>query len=73
MEDLPVYLLGALGHYAARLGEMPPAAFRAMSDRCVTCLSRGLEAVDSSLTGRFFLRHSGGFGQPDTDGSHSQT
>lgn len=38
-EDLPVYLLGALGHYASRLGEMRPSLFRAMADDCVMLLS----------------------------------
>lgn len=47
-EDLPVYLLGALGYYGGRLGEMPPDAFRAMADECVTRLSSALEAVPSS-------------------------
>lgn len=37
-EDLPVYLLGALGHYASRLGEMRPSLFRAMADDCVRLL-----------------------------------
>lgn len=41
-EDLPLYLLGALGHYAARLSEMPLALFRKMSDDCVRLLSSGL-------------------------------
>jgi hypothetical protein len=68
MEDLPVYLLGALGHYAARLGEMSPAAFQSMRDRCVTRLSRALEVADSSLTGRFFAGRRRGDG-PGTKGS----
>jgi phosphotransferase family enzyme len=42
VEDLPIYLLGALGHYAARLGEMPPARFQAMADECVERLSSAL-------------------------------
>lgn len=70
VEDLPLYLLGALGHYAARLGEMSPAAFRAMSDSCVTSLSRALQAMDLSRTGLFFAgrlgMHGGGH-----DESHS--
>lgn len=37
-QDLPVYLLGALGHYASRLGEMQPSLFRAMADDCVRLL-----------------------------------
>lgn len=47
MEDLPVYLLGALGHYAAKLGEMRPALFRAMADDCVTRIMRALERASS--------------------------
>jgi hypothetical protein len=42
VEDLPLYLLGALGHYAARLGEMPLARFRDMADDCVRHLSSAL-------------------------------
>jgi hypothetical protein len=42
VEDLPLYLLGALGHYAAHLGEMPPALFRAMADECVRRLGAAL-------------------------------
>lgn len=42
LEDLPLYLLGALGHYAAHLGEMPLALFRKMSENCVRLLSSGL-------------------------------
>lgn len=38
-EDLPVYLLGALGHYADRLGEMSPVLFLSMADACVTQLT----------------------------------
>lgn len=68
MQDLPLYFLGALGHYAARLGEMPPAEFRAMSDRCATRLARALETADTSLTGRFFGRLAG-----HVSGSHSPT
>jgi Phosphotransferase enzyme family len=34
--DLPLYLLGALGHYAAHLGEMSPVLFRTMADGCAT-------------------------------------
>lgn len=41
-QDLPVYLLGALGHYASRLGEMRPSLFRAMADDCVMLLSGAL-------------------------------
>lgn len=44
IEDLPLYLLGALGHYAARLGEMSPALFRSMVDECVQRLSSALDA-----------------------------
>lgn len=43
--DLPLYLLGALGHYAAHLGEMSPALFRTMADACTTRFSRALEAI----------------------------
>jgi hypothetical protein len=42
MEDLPLYLLGALGHYAAHLGEMAPERFQAMADECVERLSSAL-------------------------------
>ena len=42
VEDLPLYVLGALGHYAARLGEMPLALFRDMADNCVRHLSSAL-------------------------------
>jgi hypothetical protein len=44
VEDLPLYLLGALGHYAAHLGEMSPALFRRMADDSVTRLLYALEA-----------------------------
>lgn len=43
--DLPLYLLGALGHYAMHLGEMSPALFQTMADRCATQLARALEAA----------------------------
>lgn len=43
MEDLPLYLLGALGHYARHLGEMSLALFRTMANDCVTRLSSALE------------------------------
>ena len=46
-EDLSSYLLGALGYYAGRLGEMPPDVFRAMADECVTHLSSALAALTS--------------------------
>lgn len=42
--DLPLYLLGALGHYATHLGEMSPALFQTMADDCVTLLTRALPA-----------------------------
>ena len=45
MEDLPLYLLGALGHYAAHLGEMSPALFRSMADECVRRLSSALDVA----------------------------
>jgi len=38
VEDLPIYLLGALGHYATHMGEMPLALFRRMADECVRSL-----------------------------------
>ena len=41
-EDLSVYLMGSLGHYAGRLGEMSPENFRAMADECVTRLLAAL-------------------------------
>jgi hypothetical protein len=41
--DLPIYLLGALGHYASKLGEMRPELFRAMADNCVTLMDGALE------------------------------
>jgi hypothetical protein len=47
-QDLSLYLLGALGYYAGRLGEMPPDVFQAMADECVTRLSSALEAATSS-------------------------
>ena len=46
--DLPLYLLGALGHYAAHIGEMSPALFRAMADECVTRLSSALAVAPRS-------------------------
>jgi Phosphotransferase enzyme family len=69
MDDLPLYLLGALGHYAARLGEMSPVEFRKMCDRCVTRLSRALETADTSPTGRFFAGRLAGY----LPGRHSST
>lgn len=56
MEDLPLYLLGALGHFAERLGEMPLACFQAMADHTVLCLSSALEAAGSSRLGRLIAR-----------------
>ncbi|HZT03149.1 MAG TPA: phosphotransferase [Steroidobacteraceae bacterium] len=47
-EDLPVYLLGALGHYAAHLGEMAPRLFRDMADECVRHLSLALDSAARS-------------------------
>jgi hypothetical protein len=44
VEDLTVYLLAALGHYAARLGQMRLSLFRVMADDCVTLLSQALAA-----------------------------
>lgn len=55
MEDLPVYAAGALGHYAARLGEMSPALFRAMADDCASHLMSALEALDLSASMRIFI------------------
>lgn len=69
MEDLPVYLLGALGHYAAHLGEMSPVQFQKMCDCCVTRLSHALEAADTSVTGRFFAGRLAGH----LPGRHSPT
>jgi hypothetical protein len=43
VEDLPLYLLGALGHYAAHIQEMSPSLFRAMADESVTRLSSALD------------------------------
>lgn len=58
LEDLPSYLLGALGHYAARLGEMSPSVFLAMADDCVTHLSSALEvAAPSGPTDRLTSGH----------------
>lgn len=42
VEDLPLYLLAALGHYAARRGEMPLKLLRAMINGCVRCLTPAL-------------------------------
>jgi Phosphotransferase enzyme family len=42
LEDLPLYLLGALGHYAANIQEMSPSLFRAMADESVSRLSSAL-------------------------------
>lgn len=42
MADLPLYLLGALGHYAAHLEEMSPALFSSMTDGCATRFARAL-------------------------------
>lgn len=55
MEDLPVYAAGALGHYAARLGEMSPALFQTMADDCARRLSAALEAIDLSASMRIFI------------------
>lgn len=46
--DLPLYLLGALGHYAAHIGEMSPALLRAMADECVRRLSSALDVATRS-------------------------
>lgn len=60
LEDLPVYLLGALGHCAARLGEMSPAVFLAMADDCVIRLSSALDAAAlSARTARLTSGHHG--------------
>ena len=40
--DLPLYLLGALGHYAAHPGEMSLALFQSMADGCATRISLAL-------------------------------
>lgn len=42
--DLPLYLVGALGHYAAHLGEMSLALFQTMADGCATRIARALSA-----------------------------
>ena len=42
MDDLPLYLLGALGHYAAHLGEMAPSLFQSMCNYCVTQMSHAM-------------------------------
>lgn len=55
MEDLPVYLVGALGHYAAHLGEMPPALFRSMADLCARQLSSAMELFASPSATRVLL------------------
>ena len=44
VDDLPLHLLGALGHYAAHLGEMSRALFRTMADESVGRLLAALEA-----------------------------
>lgn len=60
LEDIPLYLLGALGHCAARLGEMSPAHFLAMADDCVTRLSSALDvAAPLGPTGRLTNGHHG--------------
>ena len=41
-QDLPIYLLGALGHYAAHLGEMLVTHFRRMADDSVGRLMSAL-------------------------------
>jgi len=41
--DLRLYLLGALGHYAANLGEMSPTLFWSMADGCAIRFSRAAE------------------------------
>ena len=43
--DLPLYLLGALGHYATHLGEMSLTLFQSMADECATRLSYALEMI----------------------------
>lgn len=58
-EDLPLYLLGALGHYAAHLGEMPPALFRAMADECVRRLAAALATAAPSLSPRLLTNGDG--------------
>jgi hypothetical protein len=44
MEDLPLHLLGALGHYAAHIQEMSPSLFRAIADASVLRLTCALAA-----------------------------
>jgi hypothetical protein len=58
-EDLPLYLLGALGHYAARLGEMPMALFRTMADECARRLSAALAIATPSRSKPLFTRGHG--------------
>jgi hypothetical protein len=59
VEDLPLYLLGALGHYAAHLGEMPPALFRAMADECARHLSCALAIAAASSSARLSMNGHG--------------
>jgi len=47
MEDIPLYLLGALGHFAERRGEMPLTTLHAMIDGSVMRLSAALAAESS--------------------------
>ena len=42
MEDFPLHLLGALGHYATHLGEMSPVLFQQMADASVQRLLAAL-------------------------------
>lgn len=51
-QDLALYLLGALGHYAAHLGEMSPSLFRNMADESVSYLLSALEMHTSSGSSR---------------------
>jgi len=59
MQDLPLYLLGALGHFALHLGEMAPTLFRDMADRCVARLLSALEAPASAKSTRFSVNGGG--------------
>jgi hypothetical protein len=52
MEDLPLFLLGALGHYAAHLGQMSAALFRHMADDSATRLLSALKVSTPAIARR---------------------
>lgn len=52
IEDLPIYLLVALGHYAENIGEMPRPLFRDMADQCAVRLSSALGLCADTGDGR---------------------